>query len=156
MVSSIYKILPKKIRLGSFFIILLIILGATIEILGIGMILPILNSLIQENYLENKYINELSNFFNNPNKIDFIKYCVLSLILIYFSKSLLLIFINFKISKLNKIILEHLTTSLYNTYILKPYVFHINTNSSFLTKNILSEANNLTFIIIALINIFLN
>ena len=59
MVSSIYKILPKKIRLGSFFIILLIILGATIEILGIGMILPILNSLIQENYLENKYINEL-------------------------------------------------------------------------------------------------
>ena len=39
------------------------------------MILPILNSLIQENYLENKYINELSNFFNNPNKIDFIKYC---------------------------------------------------------------------------------
>ena len=154
MVSSIYKILPKKIRLGSFFIILLIILGATIEILGIGMILPILNSLIQENYLENKYINELSNFFNNPNKIDFIKYCVLILILIFFFKSLLLIFINFKISKLNKIILEHITTSLYNTYILKPYVFHINTNSSFLTKNILSEANNLTFIIIALINIF--
>ena len=95
MVSSIYKILPKKIRLGSFFIILLIILGATIEILGIGMILPILNSLIQENYLENKYINELSNF-NNPNKIDFIKYCVLSLILIYFSKSLLLILLILK------------------------------------------------------------
>ena len=154
MVYSIYKILPKKIRLGSFFIILLIILGTVVEILGIGMVLPILNSLIQENYLENKYINELSIFFNNPNKIDFIKYCVLSLMLVYFSKSLLLIFINFKISKLNKVMLEYLTTSLFNSYILKPYVFHINTNSSFLTKNILSESNNLTFIIIALINIF--
>jgi ABC-type multidrug transport system fused ATPase/permease subunit len=154
MVYSIYKILPKKIRLGSFFIILLIILGTVVEILGIGMILPILNSLIQENYLENKYINELSIFFNNPNKIDFIKYCVLSLMLVYFSKTLLLIFINFKISKLNKVMLEYLTTSLFNSYILKPYVFHINSNSSFLTKNILSESNNLTFIIIALINIF--
>ena len=119
------------------------------------MVLPILNSLVDDNYLQNKYINYLSNLLKTPGKIDFIKYCVYILIAIYLFKSILLTYINFKISRLNKNILEHLTSSLYNSYINKPYIFHINTNSSFLTKNILSEANNLTFIIIAIINIFL-
>ena len=154
MLFSIYKILPNSIKLQSSIIILLIIIGAFIEILGIGMVLPILNSLVDDNYLQNKYINHLSNLLETSGKIDFIKYCVYILIVIYLFKSILLTFINFKISRLNKTILEHLTSSLYNSYINKPYIFHINTNSSFLTKNILSEANNLTFIIIALINIF--
>ena len=154
MLFSIYKILPNRIKLQSSIIVLLIIIGALIEILGIGMVLPILNSLVDDNYLQNKYINYLSDVLKTPGKIDFIKYCVYILIAIYLFKSILLTFINFKISRLNKTILEHLTSSLYNSYINKPYIFHINTNSSFLTKNILSEANNLTFIIIAIINIF--
>ena len=154
MLFSIYKILPNNIKLQSSVIVLLIIIGALIEILGIGMVLPILNSLVDDNYLQNKYINYLSNLLKTPGKIDFIKYCVYILIAIYLFKSILLTYINFKISRLNKNILEHLTSSLYNSYINKPYIFHINTNSSFLTKNILSEANNLTFIIIAIINIF--
>lgn len=154
MFSSIYNILPTKIKISSIIIILLIILGTIIEILGIGMVLPILNTLVQENYLENNFVRYLSAALKNPEKTDFIIYCVSILMLIYVLKSFLLTFINFKISRLNKEILEYLTTSLYKIYINRPYIFHINTNSSFLTKNILSEGNNLTFIIIAIINIF--
>ena len=149
MLFSIYKILPNSIKLQSSIIILLIIIGAFIEILGIGMVLPILNSLVDDNYLQNKYINHLSNLLETSGKIDFIKYCVYILIVIYLFKSILLTFINFKISRLNKTILEHLTSSLYNSYINKPYIFHINTNSSFLTKNIFgNDCKNICNVVI--------
>ena len=105
MLFSIYKILPNNIKLQSSVIVLLIIIGALIEILGIGMVLPILNSLVDDNYLQNKYINYLSNLLKTPGKIDFIKYCVYILIAIYLFKSILLTYINFKISRLNKNIL---------------------------------------------------
>ena len=102
MFSSIYNILPTKIKISSIIIILLIILGTIIEILGIGMVLPILNTLVQENYLENNFVRYLSTVLKNPEKTDFIIYCVSILMLIYVLKSFLLTFINFKISRLNK------------------------------------------------------
>lgn len=154
MISSIYKILPKEIKISSFLVILFILFGTLLEILGIGMILPILNALIQENYLENQYIFYLNSFFNNPEKIKFIIYCVFVLMFIYTIKSILISFINFKISRLNKRILEYLTVNMFKVYINRSYLFHANSNSAYLTKNILSESNNLTFIIIAIINIF--
>ncbi len=154
MISSIYKILPKEIKISSSLVILFILFGTLLEILGIGMILPILNALIQENYLENQYIFYLNSFFNNPEKIKFIIYCVFVLMFIYTIKSLLISFINFKISRLNKRILEYLTVNMFKVYINRSYLFHANSNSAYLTKNILSESNNLTYIIIAIINIF--
>ncbi len=154
MISSIYKILPKEIKISSLLVILLIFFGTILEILGIGMVLPILNALIQENYLDNQYISYLNFFFNNPEKIKFIIYCVFTLMLIYLVKSFLISFINFKISRLNKRILEFLTINMFKVYINRSYLFHANSNSAYLTKNILSEANNLTYIIIAIINIF--
>ena len=154
MFSIILKIIPSKLKLSSINLIILILFGTCLEILGIGMVLPVINTLVSDNYLSNEFIIFLDNCFGNPTKTNFLIYSVLILSFIYIVKSLFIILINYKINKFTKNLLEYLTTRLYKSYIYNSFIFHINVNSSYLIKNILAETNHLTFAILSLIHIF--
>ena len=154
MFSKILKIIPTKLRINCIYLIAFILVGTFLEILGLGMVLPVINSLVSENHLSNGLFIILDDLMGNPDKTNFLIYSVLVLSLVYLIKSLFLILISYKINRFTKNLLEYLTTTLYKSYIYNPYIFHINVNSSYLIKNILAESNHLTFAIISLIHIF--
>ena len=95
---SIYKkiqyVLNKKQKTDLIFIFFLILIGVFFEILGIGMIIPVMNVIV-ENDIQGKYpsLIYLWEFLGFPEKKELIIYALVFLLLVYGIKNLFLIYI---------------------------------------------------------------
>ena len=70
LVNKSLKYLASKEKLNLSFICFLIVLSSFFELFGIGLILPILNLIVDSDYYSNsEYFNNLSELFEIKNQI---------------------------------------------------------------------------------------
>tara|TARA_B100000029_G_C17576232_1_gene958240 strand:+ start:583 stop:2340 length:1758 start_codon:yes stop_codon:yes gene_type:complete len=132
----------------------IIFFAMIIETLSIGLIIPAIAFVTDENFY-NKYSSVVSFFsnispvdFSNNNsgldskKINFIIPGLFFILLVYFFKAILLSFINLYQIKFTKNLELKLSNELFKTYLNQPYTFHLNRNSSVLLRNI-DECNTI-------------
>ena len=83
---NVWKSLTTQLRTKSIILLVLILISTVFEVLGIGLIVPLVLFLIEDNILA-KYPSLyllVNYFFLDPDKIDFIKFGLLLFILVYF------------------------------------------------------------------------
>ncbi len=79
-------------KLLAFYVFFLILISLVIELIGIGMIIPIIGILVNyENLIENKFINYFYIILSKPSKEMATLYSMSFLSLIYFMKVLFFI-----------------------------------------------------------------
>ncbi len=106
-----------------------------LETLGIGIIIPVLKVLVEENFQDSNFF---SIFIKNLNfsKDELIYLFLLLTFLIYSLKSLFLAYVARKEVNFIKKIRISLSEKLFSTYLNLPYKFHLDTNSGNLIRNI--------------------
>ncbi len=109
----------KKKLLILFFIILFISL---FDLLSIGLILPILIFFVDQNFLENEYIILLISNFKFLNQNNFIFYALLSLLIIFVTKTILHIALNYFKYKIIMNIYYEISKKLMGVYLNLPYL----------------------------------
>ena len=128
------------------FILFLVLsfIAMTLELLGIGLIFNLLQ-IITSDDLENIFF---LNFFQieNLNKNKLFIIVMIGVLLIFSLKNIFLIFFEFKKFNFLLDIKTSLAKRLFSIYLFKPYLFHINNNSSVLIRNI----NDISLIIVTL------
>ncbi len=107
-----------------------------LETAGVGIVVPFLQIFVGDG--ANDY---LINFFNSigiytKSKNDLIFILILVLIIIYTFKASFLTFVSYIQSKYISDTRVYLKNKLYDAYLKKPYIFHLNNNSSKLIRNI--------------------
>ena len=115
--------------------LLLIVIGMVLEAMGIGIVFPMLNLILDSDFIE-QY-----NFFNLP--VD--QFLVLTLALVsalFLTRFLFLVFLSYFQNKFISYYCHRITKDLLSTYIHQDYKFFINTNTSGLIKNILVETTH--------------
>ena len=118
------------------FFFFLFFLAMVFEMLGVGMILPVLNLMVnQELFFSSSFFSNI-NFFNNFSQKEIIFFLIGFIFSIYVTKSLFLVFVYKKEVNFLKNIRVSLSKKLFSTYIKLPYEFHINSNSGNLIRNI--------------------
>lgn len=127
-----------------YLILFLSLLSVFIELIGIGMIIPILSI-----FVDNDYLRYTSFFFSEeiPKKQIFM-IILLGFLFIYFCKFFLLRNLILKQNELAQIIKTELSKKIFENYLYKNYLFHVKNNSSILIRNIQSEANIFCFQVI--------
>ena len=86
-----WQILPKKFKIRFASFPMLMIVGSLLEVLGLGLILPILTFLVGGEMFENFPIfNEILNYFDNPPHAQIVIYCMFLLTFVYLLKNLIL------------------------------------------------------------------
>jgi ABC-type multidrug transport system fused ATPase/permease subunit len=127
----------KKILLKLF---LLMIIGLFFEIIGVGLLLPILSIFSDTNSI-NKYhiISRLIKILGNPSKQLLIIYLISFLILFYLIRGLFLIYLAWKQVLFTGNLYTYLSDYFFNGYVNLPYLFHTQNNSAPLIKNIQVE-----------------
>jgi ABC-type multidrug transport system fused ATPase/permease subunit len=113
-----------------------------IEILSIGMIIPILNIFVNEDYL--KYINYLF-FFEDFTKKEALVIILMLFLFLYFGKFFLLRYLIYHQNSLSYKIYTDISKKVFKNYLYKDFFFHIKNNSSELIRNIQSEINLYSF-----------
>ena len=135
LLNNISFILDKKhSRVFNFFYILFFF-NMIVELIGIGLIVPFLQLVINENFLSNFFLNDYFQKYN-LSKENVLLIFILLILFIYSFKTLFLIYIAKKETKFIKNIRVNLSSRLFTYYLKSPYKFHIKNNSSVLIRNI--------------------
>ncbi len=152
-IKLIFEILSKKQKNFFWLIILLTLISVLLDLIGIGLFIPIINVLFnQDLYFQESMINKYVAFLSSISELNIYILIFTPLIVIFFLKTIFQIFFTWIQNVFVNQILYKQSTSLYNLYIRQNYIFHSERETSAAVRNILSEVNNFQYFVLHLIN----
>jgi ABC-type multidrug transport system fused ATPase/permease subunit len=125
----------KNLKILFFFMIV----GSLLEILSIGILIPLINFIFDPNSndsIMNVQGFEIINFLAN---FDYVNLILFFIFVIYLIKSMFMIFYQYFNTKVLLNMSVDIKTYLFENYLNKNYLFHLNNNSSLLIRNVQNE-----------------
>lgn len=151
--NKIITMIPKNHRSKLIYLFFFYLLALFLELIGIGMIIPILQS-VSNSEINSTFLTLLNPFnISFLNQFDLLVYLIFVLVIIFILKFLFYAYALYKQNLIIADIKSTLSTKLFNTYLNKTYFFHLNTNSSILIRN-MNEVNYILQVIRSYIMIF--
>ena len=134
---KIIKILRREDKIKLFFLFFLILFNVFLEMIGIGLIFPVLGFIISEEFFikYSKYLVILSNFFE-INQQNLVVFFSISLIFVFLIKNLIALYFAHYKYKFTYNLLNFFSENLYKNYLNKDISFFSDTNSSIPIRNI--------------------
>ena len=156
VLKKINFLLTKRQRKGLVLLSFLLFFGMILEVFGLGILVPALNVIIDPQALDtNSLISNIKDFFPQLSDNDFAFNFLIFIVLVYFVKSLFLVFLVFKQNRFLTNYTAYITNALFSSYLSQPYSFHLKKNTSELIKNIQIEISGFSAFLLALITIFI-
>ena len=146
MISTLKKInflITKRQRKGLVILTLLLFVGMILEVFGLGILIPALSIILEPEMVEKTpLIYSIRNYFSEFSNQNFIFLFLGTIVIVYFVKSLFIIFLTFKQNRFLTNITAYTSNNLFSIYLSQPYKFHLNRNASELIKNIQIEKHS--------------
>jgi ATP-binding cassette, subfamily B, bacterial PglK len=140
--SKIYNLLTTSKRRASIILLGFIIVGTLLEIIGVGLLLPVMVLLVEGNIATNyPMVQPLLETLGNPNHQTQVQIVMITLVGVYFVKNLYLAFLAWQQARFSLGLREELSQRLFAIYIYQPYTFHLQRNSAQLIRNITGEVD---------------
>ena len=159
MIKEIKKIrfmLDKEQRNSLLILSLLLVIGMFLEIIGLGVILPIITFILDfEIFASNELISEyFGNIIRQYEYNTIAQVMLLGLIIIYAVKTFFLAFLTYRQSIILENLYAYLSINLFKRYIVQPYKYHLNRDFPAMLKNLQIEVYNLVTYCRAILTIF--
>ena len=140
---SITQVFDKKEFRNFYILLFLMLFGAALETISIGLVLPILSSVTNSSV--SGHLHYFFGIINMNILIDdtllLIVYAMIFFFFIYLIKNIFLSFLFWKQSKFIYNLMASIAERLFKSYIYKPYMFHVQNNSAELIRNLTVEMN---------------
>ena len=141
---KIFKLFSKKLHINFFFIFILQLIHALLEIFSFFLILPILNVLVDPNFF-NKFNHLINDYLqitilNRVNYKEFLFVFSGFIIFVYFLKSIIILLINFRIFQFIKNMKIYLSDKFLRSS-LSSYHFNLN-SSSVIIRTVLGDVSS--------------
>ena len=142
--SLFWQILTKKQRILFFAIFFSILVGASLETIGVSILIPFIQAILTPTELMQKeIINSILHKIGIINESGFILFITIFVICFYFLKNIYLVLTAYWQQKYRCDVQRYVSVSILNSYLHYPYSFFIKTNSSELLRNVISDADGL-------------
>jgi ABC-type multidrug transport system fused ATPase/permease subunit len=152
--KRIYHLLSLSKKKRSFLLLILLLIAMVLEMLGMGLILPVLSIMINPDALKNSSIikNDYINL-SDCTQVQLITIAMILIIVVYIIKSIFFLILNNIQSKFIFGISKDLSNRLFKGYLYLPYSFHLKFNSAHLLRNLQSEVIQFTYTTQAVMNL---
>ena len=131
------QILTKDQKFFFYVVMILIIVATVLETLGISLIIPFIAILLEDNLIKSyPFAKDIITMFGNPEKKKLIYYTLFMFNFFYIFKFIFLLFSTNTQSKFYKNLSIATADRLIDGYINMPHLFHVNTHSSILIRNL--------------------
>ena len=139
---KILDILTPTERKNALLLLCLMVIGMMLETLGVGLVIPAISLLTQEN-IAARYpvVAPFLAALGNPSPRALIIGSLLALVGVYFIKALFLAFLAWQQARFAFGVQAQLSQRLFATYLRQPYTFHLQRNSAQLINNATGEVN---------------
>jgi ABC-type multidrug transport system fused ATPase/permease subunit len=140
--KKVMAILSREQRRTSVLILVFMIIGMLLETLSIGLVIPAL-ALLTQNDLALKYpsLATLLIKLGNPSHARLIIYGMSILVCVYLVKTLYLSILTWRQMKFAYEVQAHLSQRLFMCYLRQPYSSYLNRNSAEMINNVVSETH---------------
>jgi ABC-type multidrug transport system fused ATPase/permease subunit len=140
--TRIHELLTQSKRRAALVLLGLIIVGTVLEILGIGLLLPVI-SLLMSDDLASSYpvLQPVLNALGNPDHVSQVKIILGLLVAVYVAKNTYLAFLAWWQARFSVGLQVEFAQRLFTLYINQPYHFHLQRNSAQLIRNITGEVH---------------
>lgn len=119
------------------FVLILIIIGAGLELLGVSIVLPLVDLGMNSNAMqENRICSWIVNMTGNTNTTSILLILIVGMIMIYIGKNLFLAYSNSVSFRFSMNVRRSLATRLMTTYMRQPYFFFLKNNSAELIRSV--------------------
>ncbi len=137
-----------------YFLIFLILIGMLFEMIGLGVLFPILSFIVNpESLTKFTIFNKFLQLLNEPSERLLTLILLTILTSFYILKTIFLLYLNWKRNSFSINISQVLSEKLFKGYLNQNYGFHLQNNSATLLKNIQGEVQLFTSFATALINV---
>jgi ATP-binding cassette, subfamily B, bacterial PglK len=136
-------ILEQSEKKNLFFLFLLMIIASFLEMLSIGIIIPLINFLLNPENTGNDIFSFIPRLSSDFLDLSYINFIILTILFVYILKNLFIFFYTFFSSKVILKLKASISKRLFAQYLKKDYLFHLNNNSALLIRNIQSETSTL-------------
>ncbi len=154
-ISKLSVLLHKRDKQFLILLLFFSIIISLIETVGISVIMPFIAVATDFNLVQNNhYYNEIYNFFGFSSYVNFVIAFGVILIMFYIFRSTVNLIYFHMLARFTQGRYHLLAYRLFENYMALPYKDFVKKNSSTLTKNILTEASNLTSLISAILLMF--
>ena len=129
----VWRLLKSSERRALVGIIFLILVGLILETLSLGIVMPVVAILTQDDY-QTKY-RWLTDNLGSPSREDLIVMVMLLMVGIYIVRSLFLLWSSWVQKGFSAALSGRLSQRLFTIYLRQPYLFHLQHNSATLMRN---------------------
>lgn len=141
--KSLKLLLNKKEIIKLIYILVFTFLNIFFELLGIGLIIPLLEIML--NYNENSFfLQYIENLNLNINKDNLLFYILTLFFFSFILKNIITIYINYLLTDFRFSIMSNLSDKIYTDYLKKDFAFLRNSKKISLVKDIIEESSNVS------------
>ena len=139
-----FMLTPTQHR-GVIFLFGLMLIGMALEMLGVGLVFPILTLIVKDNIASDYPILEpLLNRLGNPDQGKLVIFAMLAFLGVVLTKVLFLSFLAWQQANFSLKIYTNFSFRLFTLYLRQPYAFHLQRNSAQLIRNAMNQVAGLT------------
>lgn len=155
---KIYKklmvLLDRQQKKKMVLLVFLMLIGAILETLGVSMIVPVMNVVLEEDAIaKHEYLQIICNMFQLDNSNQLTILVMVGLVLVFVIKNIFLFF-------QQKVQLKFVYTNQFATsrrmminFMQRPYEYYLNADTAVIQRSITSDVNNMYGLILALLQL---
>lgn len=148
MLKQLNYILDKSQKKRAFWLLVVIILSAGFELLGVTTILPFVEAAVSpDKMLQNKYVLKVAPVLGIDNANMLLIFMGIGLILVYLIKNAFMLYANFVQYDFATRIQKEISVKMLHSYMSRPYTFFLNLNSSEVLRGCASDTQSVYGII---------
>lgn len=151
MVKRIYQILLPEHRKRVIPVYVGMFLASILEMLGIAVIVPFINSIMNVDYfMNNRFISPILKRIGIDNGFDAILFVGIVLVLVYIAKNVFLLFIRSYQTSFSLRVCKDLSTEMLRAYMTRPYSYFLEHSTSEVMRGVNSDTASINDILIIL------
>ena len=147
-------LLDKQHKRKMVLLVFLMLIGGVLETLGVSMVYPVMNVVMEENAVEKHwYLQTICNVFRIDNTRDLTIFVMVALVFVFAVKNAFL-FLQQKI-QLKFVYTNQFATSrrMMINFMQRPYEYYLNADTAVIQRSITSDVNNMYGLILALLQL---
>lgn len=144
MLNDILQTIEGLSKKKLIFISILILISSLLEVLSLGLLLPMISALVEENNNQLLFFNYLSEFFSIENRGDYVKIIIFIIFTAFIVKFFSLSYLTLKINGFIAEVTNFLSNRILSSYLSRTYLWHSANNKSSFLNLITKEVQTFT------------
>ena len=145
LLKELYFLIPKKQQIYLFIIQILIIFNATLEMISVFSIIPFFTAVTDyQSVISNQYFQWIISYFDLKNQVEVITFLGIFTILVYSISIIISLLSSLLFSLFGEYNSYFYTTNFYKYYLNKNLLYHKDTSSGLMIKNLSFEINKIS------------